>query len=90
MIRTQRIFKKQSNIINHGVLNATNEKPTNATFKAKETMDTNEETTRTTRQESEAVSNESKLVENKETKRQKETEITVQNMENETVTFVRY
>ena len=71
MIRTQRIFKKQSNIINHGVSNATNEKPTNATFISKETMETNEEKT-SVRQENKIIYVKSKLAKDKKTKGQEE------------------
>jgi len=66
------ILLPQSEIINYGEPYAINQKPTNATFISKETMETNEEK-KSIRQESKTVSYEPELVENKETKGQEET-----------------
>jgi hypothetical protein len=64
--------------------NAITEKPRNEAIETKETMDTNEETTEPERQESEVVSNESELVEDKETEGQAKTESAGEIVENET------
>ena len=65
-----RHIKSEHNIINEG--SYASHKPTNATFISKEIMETNKEK-KSIRQAGELISNESKLVENKETKGQKET-----------------
>ena len=69
--------------------NAINEKPTNETVKTEKTMDTNEETTEPEGQESEVVSNESELAEDKETEGQEETASAGETLENETDVSVK-
>jgi len=64
--------------------NATNEELTNETIKTEETLSTNEETTEPEGQESDVVSNESELVEDKETERQEEKENNSEVVEDET------
>ena len=69
--------------------NAITEKPTNETVKTEKTMDTNEETTEPEGQESEVVSNESELAEDKETEGQEETASAGETLENETDVSVK-
>ena len=81
------ILLPQSEIINYGEPYAINQKPTNATFISKETMETNEET-QSVWQEGQVVYDESKLAENKETERQKEKKSNGKIMEDATVGYV--
>ena len=64
--------------------NATNQEPTNETIKTEETLQTNEKTTEPEGQESDVVSNESELAEDKETERQEETKNDGEAVEDET------
>ena len=81
------ILLPQSEIINYGEPYAINQKPTNATFISKETMETNEEK-EGVRQTSETVHAESGLAENKETEGQEEKKSNGKIMEDATVGYV--
>jgi hypothetical protein len=82
MSRTQRHIKKQSNITNEESY-AILQKPTNATFISKETVETNAKT-EDIRQAGEVVYVEPKLVEDTETEGQKKAQSFSTTMENET------
>ena len=69
----RRQVKLQSNTINYEEPYAIIQKPTNAAFISKKTMEINEET-ESVRQESQVVYDESKLAENKETEGQTQKE----------------
>ncbi len=72
MSRTHRHIKSQSNTISE-VSNAILQKPTNAAFIPKKTMEINEET-ESIRQEGEIVHSQSALAKDKKTERQKKEE----------------
>ena len=82
------ILLPQSEIINYGEPYAINQKPTNATFISKETMETNAKT-EGIRQAGEVVYVEPKLVEDTETEGQKKAESFSKIMENETTGYAQ-
>ena len=85
MSRKQRLKKSQQNIINEEPY-ASVQKPTNAAFISKETMEGNEEK-KSVRQTNKIVHAKRKLVENKKTEGQEAKKSFVEVMENEAVGY---
>ena len=83
MSRTQRHIKKQSNITNEESY-AILQKPTNATFISKETMETNAKK-EDIRQTSETVHAQSRLAKSEEAKGQTQKACVIKTMEGQTV-----